>query len=103
MPDSVEVAVDTPEDLSSLVRSPLAFTVNDMPLPHWAEFTRVFLYAAVSLHALDPLTLAPSRPKPTITWSHTSTTVISIVLRERRYAFTEADVLPTYAVPRVRL
>jgi hypothetical protein len=47
VPDSVSVAVDRAEDLSSLVRSPLAFTVSDMPLPHCAEFPRVFLYGAV--------------------------------------------------------
>ena len=52
MPDSVNVAVDTPEDLSSLVKSPLAFTVSDMPVPHCTEFTRVSLDAAMSLPSL---------------------------------------------------
>ena len=103
MPDNVSVAVDTPDDLSSLVKSPLAFTVSDMPLPHCAEFTRVFLYGAVSLHFVEPLTVASSRPKPTITWSHTSTIVISIVFLERRYAGTAAAVTPTYAAPSVSL
>jgi hypothetical protein len=103
VPDSVSVAVDKADDLSSLVKSPLAFTVSDIPLPHWAEFTRVSLYAAVSLHFVELLTVASSRPKPIITWSHTSTIVISIVFLERRYAGTAADVTPTYAAPSVSL